>query len=497
MRLHFTLKTAVIIGLFLSLTNTYAQSNAPFISQLEGMNGGKEARLTITDGILNTDYVVQYRLKNATDWIDSPFKIRKNADVIEDTLTGLESDKNYCFRVLQKDSITKAETVSNEVCSVSLKSTLISDTEVRFEWDKVELDMTKDNNVSIVYMEEDGANKNSAWLWPLSDTVWNFEYLNCSKKYRFYMLISSYSTETGPRRLTEIKSPEILVDPTLIETLPAIKESFGIVSIGSGGNNEITYNVFSVFNLPKYEYYRSVNGGEMVKLGESRLNQFDDKDVDTEKNYYCYAYRYISECGKKSELSGKSCTMKLFSETTGKFQWSPFIIEADSSLLKKEKTEYTINVIDKKGDIIKAWYSTTDTTLQLPIDEYYRYDSTHTFRVLSTIMANMTLNDQTFLFHLYAYSNTISIKRPNEVFLYPNPSDKELKIYSPQASFSYIEIIDMSGKKVLYDDVRFIEFFPVTNLMTINISDLMKGKYIVRIYDNKKNLVDTKTFMKW
>lgn len=495
MRLHFTLKIAVIIGLLLSVTNTYAQNNAPFISKLEGLNGGKDAKLSITEGILDAPYTIQYRLKNVTDWIDSPVKIRKSTSIVEDTLTGLEGDKNYCFRVLQRDSIVKSETVSNEVCSVSLRSTLLSDTEVRLEWDKIELDTAKENNISIIYMEEDGANKNSAWIWSLSDTVWNFEYLNCSKKYRFSIVNSTYSIKEGIRKVTEIKSPEILVDPTLIETLPVVKQSFGVVSIGE--QNEVRYNIFSISDLPRYEYYRSVNGGEMVKVGESRANQYDDKDVDTEKNYYCYAYRYISECGKKSELSGKSCTMKLFSETTGKFQWSPFIIEADSSLLKKEKTEYTINVIDKKGDIIGVWYSPTDTTLQLPIDEYYKYDSTHKFRVLSIIVAKMSLNDQIFLFHLYAYSNTISIKIPNEVFLYPNPSDKELKIYSPQASFSYIEIIDMSGKKVLYDDVRFIEFFPVTNFMDIDISGLMRGKYIARIYDNKRNLIDTKTFMKW
>lgn len=495
MRLNFTLKTAVIIGLLLSVTNTYAQNNAPFISQLEGLNGGKEAKLSITEGILDAPYTIQYRLKNATDWIDSPVEIRKSTSIVEDTLTGLKSDKNYCFRVLQRDSIAKAETVSNEVCSVSLRSTLLSDTEVRLEWDRIELDMAKENNISIIYMEEDGANKNVGWLSSLSDTTWVYEYLNCSKKYKFSISINTYSTATGVRKVTEIKSPEILVDPTFIETLPAIKESFGIVSIGE--KNEVRYNIFSISDLPRYEYYRSVNGGEVVKVGESRENQFDDKDVDTEKNYYCYAYRYISECGKKSELSGKSCTIKLSSETAGKLTWTPFIIEADSNFFKKEKVEYTINVIDKKGEIIGVLYSTTDTTLQLPIEEYYRYDSTHSFRVLSTIMANMNLNGQNVFFPFFSYSNTFTLKRPDEVFLYPNPSDKELKIYSPQASFSYIEIIDMSGKKVLYDDVRFIEFFPVTNFMDIDISGLMRGKYIARIYDNKRNLIDTKTFMKW
>lgn len=491
MRLHFILKTAVIISLFLSLTNTYAQSNAPFISQLEGMNGGKEARLTITDGILNTDYVVQYRLKNATDWIDSPLKIRKNTNVTEDTLTGLESDKNYCFRVLEKDSITKAETVSNEVCSVSLKSTLISDTEVRLEWDKIELDMTKDNRFSIVYMEEDGANKNSALL-SLSDTVWNFEYLNCSKKYRFYMLISSYSTETGPRRLTEIKSPEILVDPTVIETLPALKQSFGMVSIGE--KNEIRYNVFSIFDLPQYEYYRSVNGGEMIKIGESRLNQFNDMDVDTDKNHYCYAYRYISECGKKSELSGKSCTMKLSSETNGKLSWTPFAIEADSTFLKKEKVEYTVEMLEESGSVVASWVSTHDTTTTINLDSFPYFKTVPKFRVLAVMNSQINYG-QIMLFPFFSYSNTVSLytilgneNLRDNLTVFPNPAEDKIQINSSGVPVRFVEMIDMKGRLIHKGE---------TSGDTFDVSGYEKGKYILRLYDTNRKLLSSKNIMKW
>lgn len=78
MRLNCTFKIAVIISLFLSGLTVYSQSTSPFISQLEGLNEGKEAKISMTDGITGNDYIVQYRLKNTANWLDSPVKKKKH-----------------------------------------------------------------------------------------------------------------------------------------------------------------------------------------------------------------------------------------------------------------------------------------------------------------------------------------------------------------------------------------------------------------------------------
>ncbi|RFS16403.1 fibronectin type III domain-containing protein [Emticicia sp. C21] len=171
MRLYSNLNPAVIIALLLSCLTAYSQT--PFISQLESLNEGKETKITIADGVIGQDYTIQYRLKNTSSWTDSQVKIKRNTDVTGGTVTGLEINKNYCFRVIQRDSVTKAEILSNEVCSIYFKSTLLSDKAVKLEWSKI--DTTGMPIVRIAQMDEDGRTINSVPIWPITDTV--FVYL--------------------------------------------------------------------------------------------------------------------------------------------------------------------------------------------------------------------------------------------------------------------------------------------------------------------------------
>jgi hypothetical protein len=489
MHLKFTLKTAVIITLLLSCFTAYSQTSIPFISQLEGLNEGKEAKISMIDGLMSQDYVIQYRLKNTTDWTDSPVKIRKNADVVEGTVIGLESNKNYCFRTIQRDSVNKTEIVSNEACSIGLKSTLLSPNTVRLDWDK--LNNAELPRIVITIMEENGIDRNNIFLSNLSDTTFIFDMLDCSRKYKFNIELTFRSNNNFTKR-TVIKSPQVLVEPKSVKLLPALS-SLGVVS--TNGDNKINYNIFTNPYIPQFEIYRSVNGGEMMKISEDSGNSYVDTTVDVGKNNYCYAHKYVNGCGNESELSAKSCNIQLSSKTYGKLTWTPFIVQADIDLYKKEDTEYTIQLIDASGTVMRIISNTRDTTVAINIESLSPYLFNSKFRVLARINGKINFESQIIPFPIYAYSNTaaLNIILGNEFLksnltVFPNPAEDKILIKTSGAPIRFVELIDMKGRIIHKSEI---------SEDTFNLSEFEKGKYILRLYDANKKLLNTKNIVKW
>ncbi|GAB3524603.1 fibronectin type III domain-containing protein [Emticicia fontis] len=489
MRVNPTIRTAVIIALLLSCFNTYSQT--PFISQLEGLNGGEEAKVTMIDGIMGKDYTIQYRLKNTSDWTDSPVKIKKSTQLSDGIITGLESNNNYCFRLIKRDSLTNADTFSNEACSINLKSTLLSDREVKLEWNGI--NNTELSRVAITVMEENGSNMNNIYPEKIADTSYVYNQLYCPVKFKFNISATHVYIENGIRKSTIIKSPQILVDPASMKTPPNL-QTIGVVS--SGTDNTISYNMVAVQPQFKYELYRSVNGSEMMKIAELiNVNVFKHRDVDTEKNYYCYANKYVNECGNISELSGKACTMLLSSKTYGRLTWTPFTIQADEDLYKKEKTEYHIQLIDISGTVLHTIGNTTDTTIAIDVESLTPYLSNSKFRVLATIDGELNLYSQTIPFPIYSYSNSAppylilgneSLK--NTLTVFPNPTEDKILINSSGAHVRFMELIDMKGRIIHKGEVLGD---------TINLNGFEEGKYILRLYDANKKLINIKNIVKW
>lgn len=385
---------------------TYIPPTPPFISQLEGLNEGKEAKITITDGYSGADYTIQYRLKNASVWTDSPVKFKKNDTVSEQILTGLESNKDYCFRIVQKDSGTGTEIFSNEACSISLKSTLLSDKEVKLEWHKI--DSPQFERARIGMIEESGLNGNTIPLGQTSDTTFIFDQLTCLVKYKFSLELTFRNNNDFAKK-TVIISPQILVDPKSVKLQPMLT-SLGVVSVN--GANKISYSMFSTSNVTRFDIYRSVNGGEMMKISEGSPNSFMDTNVDVGNNYYCYAHKYVNGCGNESELSGRSCQVKLSSKTYGKLSWNPFAIQADTNLLKKEKAEYIVQMVTPDGLVMNTVGKTTDTTVTVPIENYPMFEPSYKFRVLASIQGQLYYNGGFISFPFFVFSHPVSIMLP-------------------------------------------------------------------------------------
>lgn len=407
MRLNYILKTALIITLFLSCFNTYSQSSAPFINRLEGLNDGREAKIYLEDGIEGKDYLIQYRIKNTTNWFDSPLKIRKGTEAI---ITGLESNKNYCFRAFQRDSVTKIEIASNEVCSVNLKSTLLSETQVRFDWNKIDIRDIDKVGVNVVEENSKGEIKTyNLFLSSYSDTTALYTQLYCSATFKATMSINYSVPYNDSKRSVTVKSSQVLVDPKSLKLKPALS-SIGVVSVSPDGL--IKYNIFDITQGYGYEVYKSINGGELIKIGEGSKNVFEDTNVDAGNNYYCYAHKYVNGCDNESELSPRSCQVKVASKNYGKLSWSPFTIDADTNLLKKGKTEYMVQMVNQDGLVLNTISKTADTTVIIPIENYDMFNTSYRFRVLATIQGQLYYNGGFIPFPFFSYSNAVSITLP-------------------------------------------------------------------------------------
>jgi hypothetical protein len=173
---------------------------------------------------------------------------------------------------------------------------------------------------------------------------------------------------------------------------------------------------------------------------------------------------------------------------------------ADSSVVTILTTSYTnIDGIARKanGDFyISVWgtnsvykynnnFSSTPALvvsgLSSPADIYYN-NLTDTLAIPNS--GNNTL--------IFVGQSTVSLSEENfsEVVIYPNPSANLLFITSSEKQLARIELINESGIVAA--------IYPVDNALdvSIDIKDVEKGTYFVRLYDNKKILIGIERFVK-
>ena len=151
-------------------------SNPPFISELEGLEGGAKDKITMKSGSDGVEYSIQQKPKGGT-WADTGKKIKRNTGsaTATETMDGLNGNNEYCFRLQALDGCS-TPTTSNEVCTIIPKSTILSPTSAKIDWN------TPDPNVIryiIGYKESpSGANPNTASPVTPTGTTYTFDALD-------------------------------------------------------------------------------------------------------------------------------------------------------------------------------------------------------------------------------------------------------------------------------------------------------------------------------
>ncbi|RFS16402.1 T9SS type A sorting domain-containing protein [Emticicia sp. C21] len=72
--------------------------------------------------------------------------------------------------------------------------------------------------------------------------------------------------------------------------------------------------------------------------------------------------------------------------------------------------------------------------------------------------------------------------------VFPNPAVDRILINSSGAPVRFIELIDIKGRVIYKGEM---------SGDTFNLSEFEKGRYILRLYDANKKMLNTKNIVKW
>lgn len=453
-------------------------NNKPVINELENLNVGESTKLTVSAGLDGQEYNIQKKTDKG-NWTNTGKTITRNSGISSATQTidGLSKDSLYCFRLQLKDECNN-EVLSDELCQIKLNAKIISGNEAELSWN---IPPQKVRDYLIFYSENpSGANPNRMVT---KNNFQKIDFLDCNKKYSFQV----FANLDVPFQQIRSISTNILIDPSSIKEFPA-PDNISTVSVFNQTN--IKYNIYEQSNKkPKYHFYRSVNNAEFVKIAVSTQNFYNDTNVETEKNYYCYAYKYENDCGVLSELSiNNSCSIKL-TINGNQLNWTPSIINNKSLI----ETDYYIEEMDKNG-LLTSTSKTKNSYFE--ITERIKKDtnnSLRTFRVQATNKFTINVDGQKVLFPFSIYSNTVTYnpilstsKEADRFNIYPNPSEDFVQL-SSTLQLKTVEIVDLQGKV--------IENQAIENGQ-VSVKHLPKGKYILRLYGNDKKLISSKAIIK-
>ncbi len=448
----------------------------PIINKVQNLNDGKRAKISMEGG--NDDKVYAIQQKISDKWLNTGYRIsRKKGETsseIEFEITQPSSEN--CFRLQAVDSLCNNGITSNEICKLSLETSYLSSKYVELKWNA--LDTTNLQRYIISYSELDGKNANTSASQKRANSF-NFEIPDCSKKYNIEV-IGEYIDR--PNKMISV-SQKVIIDPSIS---PNNNAAVSVLPIGG-----VRYNIFESSNLKeKYQFYRSTNGGELIKIEESTQNFYNDTNVDTEKNYYCYAYKHESYCGIISELSvNNPCTIKLSIENN-ELRWNVAIINNQSLI----ETNYFIEKVDTAGFFkdIDVLATNNPYSLEELIQLNVKKDSLK-FKIHAVNKFTINVDGQIIYFPFDTYSNTVTYypilstsKEADSFKIYPNPSEEFVQLNST-LQLKNVEIVDLQGKV--------IENQTIENGQ-VSVKHLPKGKYILRLYGNDKKLISSKAIIK-
>jgi hypothetical protein len=124
--------------------------------------------------------------------------------------------------------------------------------------------------------------------------------------------------------------------------------SVGFVSVMTTDQKSIQISVIKTdeINASKFIYYRADNNSNIYKEIGRGANTFTDKNVDANKEAYCYKVSYLDNFGKESEMSQPFCSVFLSSDGMNTIKWTAF-----SELANAEPVEYYIDLVNEDGSI--------------------------------------------------------------------------------------------------------------------------------------------------
>ena len=319
---------------------------------LEGENGGKEVKIKFAGALPGEIYDVMAAVDNGaalTNWT-------KLADGINGaaTITGLDPNAKYCFKLRSKNSCNLDIFSINTLCTVNLKATIKSSSSAEMKWNLPTEPNSIPTRLNLLKDVEGCTNcANSIPFTSQITTNYTDGTLDCSKKY-LYRVAYRYASITfgGTPYQINISSPQITVD--LKSNATSAKPEY-LVSVGFDPNDDTRIRVNIVTDATtsvqnNYIFYRAENDSQnFEKLGLRNTNVFDDVAISSEIKSYCYKYQIEDKCGVMSELSDPFCTIMLNSKSLGMLNWTPYLIPPEI-YTSASPVDYSLEYFDEDNN---------------------------------------------------------------------------------------------------------------------------------------------------
>lgn len=388
---------------------TNAEKNT-LLHTLDGENGGKEVKLKFTGGVAGKTYDVMAAVDNGTaltNWTKLAEGINGAA-----TVTGLDPNTNYCFKLRSKNACDLDIFSINTLCSVSLKTNVKSTSSAEMKWN---LPREPNSIPTILNLSKDAAG--SIPIIDKSTTSYPDNNLDCSKKY-LYRVAYRYPSVTfeGTPYQINISSPQITLD--LKANAPSVKPKH-LVSAGFDPTDDSRIMVNIVTDATtivpnNYIFYRAENDSQnFEKLGSRNSNVFEDVVSSSKVKTYCYKYQIEDNCGVMSELSDPFCTIMLNTKGSGMLNWTPYLIPPET-YNSASLIDYSLEYFDEDQNSFVPKIITDKSEESVESLLELSGQSEVKFRV----MGRQSIDTDLFLNRfMNSYSNTLVYKIPPSLYV--------------------------------------------------------------------------------
>lgn len=387
----------------------------PKISELEGLSGGTENKITMKDGNPGEDYIIEMSTNNGT-WAatSQTIKAPTASNTSSATITGLNATNEYCFR-LSKAGTCATSIQSNVVCTIKPTHNVLSATDVKVDWVNAQGNI---NYYDVFYKEfPSGFNQNSGRTSSPSVKTFTFSDMDCSTKYEF-QIIGTTIGSLADRVI--IKSPTFIVTPLQGGRVPF--ENLLVVS-----TDKNIAKVNTLLSFPKINIYKAEGNSTNFQLVQTVTNnEWEDANVELKKQQYCYKVEYEDDCGNISDQSPAACTLFLTSAQSNTINWTPFTVVGTPPVLQNvQATEYTIQILDENGIVVATPGTTFDNEadVRTELDKYLddaAMNGRVTFRILALQNAEVSIAaSPPVTFPFFSYSNEYTFITPALVY-YPS-----------------------------------------------------------------------------
>lgn len=422
--------------------------NSPVINGLTSKEGGAE--ISLKNFTADKAFTVQVAedLGNSYTWEDVGVA---SADIY--TVTGLNSDSKYCYRVITLDECGN-EVPSNIVCDLKLSATQSSSSDATIRWSLPSNPSGTPQQLELL-KDVDGCDDclNSLPLFSNLDDKFEDASLECGEVYN-YQVTARYAIEiNGNTEFVTIASDKLDVDP-LAGTTKIIPN--GLIQAGYPGNDDSMIKLVLLDNSDAAEYqflHKSTTDDDFVDIGKSTANTFNDIAIQATSGEYCYKYRVEDACGIQSDLSPEFCTVFL-SYQGNTLNWTDFSFP--NTIITSTPAEYTVEAYNEDIGTFLPQYRTNDLTKGVGQLILNATNPTIKFRILAQQFVDIPGFTN---FSIPSYSNTVEMPIPADIFIpsafSPN-GDGDNERYEIRSKFvesGTITIYDRWGSILFKDDL--------------------------------------------